>query len=292
MEKPEDRLRWGTEQRLEFVEFRAFWEGGVNRSDITEQFGVSVPQASNDLTLYQKLAPANLRYDSSEKRYVPTVEFTPRFMTPSADRYLVQLRSISDRVIRLDDTWIVQPPQIDAMPVPSRRIEPGILKRFIAAIRSERSIEIHYQSMNPVRSEAVWRRITPHAFAHDGLRWHVRAFCHLDLKFKDFILSRCRDLAREDGQGAPPALDLHWNTMFDVVLRPNPDLTPSQQETIAMDYGMESGQAIVPVRRALLYYFEKRLRLDVDAKKDRPGEKPVVLANKSEFAKARDAAMA
>ena len=39
-------LRWGVEQRLEFIEFQLFWEGGLNRVDITRYFGVSVPQAS------------------------------------------------------------------------------------------------------------------------------------------------------------------------------------------------------------------------------------------------------
>ena len=53
-------LRWGVEQRLEFIEFRLFWEGGVNRSDITRYFGVSVPQASKDLSQYQAIAPDNI----------------------------------------------------------------------------------------------------------------------------------------------------------------------------------------------------------------------------------------
>ena len=33
-------LKWGVERRLEFIEFRLFWEGGVNRSDITDMFDV------------------------------------------------------------------------------------------------------------------------------------------------------------------------------------------------------------------------------------------------------------
>ena len=292
MDNEKGSLRWGTEQRLEFIEFRTFWEDGVRRKDITDRFGVSVPQASTDLALYQKLAPTNLRYDSSEKRYVPTAEFAPRFMQPNADRYLVQLKAIADRVIKLDDTWIVRPPDVDAMPVPTRRITPAILKRFIATIRAEASIEIQYQSMNPVRPEAVWRRITPHAFAHDGLRWHVRAYCHIESKFKDFILSRCRELRGEDKPGAKPDQDRHWISKFEVHLKPNPDLTESQRHTIALDYDMTDGQATIPVRNALLYYFEKRLRLDVDAKKDKPAEKPVIVSNWKEFVKARDAAMA
>ena len=68
-------LRRGPEQRLEFIEFRLFWEGVVNRSDLVGRFGVSVPQASNDLTAYRQLAPENVIYDLSGKRYVPATTF-------------------------------------------------------------------------------------------------------------------------------------------------------------------------------------------------------------------------
>jgi hypothetical protein len=291
VQNQDEKLRWGTEQRLEFIEFMAFWEGGVRRADITGRFGVSVPQASNDLTLYQKLAPSNLRYDSSEKRYVPAPEFAPRYMRPSADSYLAQLQAIADDTLRKEDTWIAQPPSVGVMPVPTRRVDPAILKRFIATIRAGKSIEILYQSMNPHRPEAVWRRITPHAFAYDGLRWHVRAFCQIDGKFKDFILSRCHELRDEGEPGALPADDAQWTTYFDVILKPNPDLTDSQRRTIAVDYDMQHDQAVVQVRAALLYYFEKRLRLDIDSTKDRPAEKPVIVANWDEFVEARDEAM-
>lgn len=294
MDKSDERIRWGTEQRLEFIEFRTFWEGGVNRSDITQRFSVSVPQASNDLTLYQKLAPANLRYDSSEKRYVAAPDFAPRFMKPDADRYLVQLKAVSDHVMSIGETWIARPPDFDAMPVPTRRVDPPILKRLIAAIRAERSIEIYFQSMNANRPEAIWRRITPHAFTHDGLRWHVRAFCHIESKFKDFIISRCRELRDEGAPGAKPSEDRPWNSFFEVILKPNPHpkLSESQRDAIAFDYGMVDGRASISVRRALLYYFEKRLRLDVDPAKDSPAERPVIIENLAAFREARDAVKA
>ena len=67
-------MRWGVEKRLKFIEFRLFWEGGINRADIVDQFGVSVPQASKDLTLYEEKAPGNLIYDKSAKRY-PSLTF-------------------------------------------------------------------------------------------------------------------------------------------------------------------------------------------------------------------------
>jgi hypothetical protein len=42
------------------------------------------------------------------------------------------------------------------------------------------------------------------------------------------------------------------------------------------------------VRKALLYYFQKRLRLDVAGVLDNPRETPVVVANRTEFDSALD----
>ena len=70
---PSSELKWGIEQRLEFIEFRLYWEGAINRSDIMGRFGVSMPQASKDLSRYQELAPENMAYNKSEKRYLPAI---------------------------------------------------------------------------------------------------------------------------------------------------------------------------------------------------------------------------
>ena len=180
MTDPNERVRWRTEQRFEFIEFRLFWEGSIKRADIAGRFGVSDPQATNDLNLYRELAPDNLFYDSSRKRFLPTQTFQPRFLKINADRYLTQLKAIADGVLRLEDTHLPECPPVDAMPIPRRRVDPDVLRRIVGAIRGGRSIEILYQSMSPHRPEPIWRRITPHAFGYDGLRWHVRAYCHLD----------------------------------------------------------------------------------------------------------------
>jgi hypothetical protein len=59
-------------------------------------------------------------------------------------------------------------------------------------------------------------------------------------------------------------------------------LTP-QQKTVQLDYGMQGGRTVLRVRRALLYYLNKRLRLDIAEKQDRPKETPVVVANRAEY---------
>ncbi len=56
-------VRWGIERRLEFIEFRLFWEGHVNRSDLMAAFGISINQASADLNRYLGMAPGNMVYD-------------------------------------------------------------------------------------------------------------------------------------------------------------------------------------------------------------------------------------
>jgi predicted DNA-binding transcriptional regulator YafY len=285
-------MRWGVEKRLEFIEFRLFWEGGINRADIMDAFGVSVPQASKDLSLYEEKAPGNLRYDKRQKRYSAAADFKPVFLKPEADQYLTQLRSVSDRIVPTTETWLAEAPQADAMPVPHRRVDVAVLRALLAAIREGRALEILYQSMNPIRPEPTWRWITPHAFGNDGLRWHVRAFCHIDRKFKDFLLSRCLETRGEAEPGATPEQDVFWNETFAVLLSPNPALSKSQQQIIAQDYNMDGNRVSVPVRKALLYYFEKRLRLDGISSLDEPHQTPVVIKNQDEFSNALAEVMA
>jgi predicted DNA-binding transcriptional regulator YafY len=279
-------MRWGVEKRLEFIEFRVFWEGGINRSDIMERFGVSVPQASKDLSLYEEKAPGNLVYDKRRKRYLAAPGFKPVFLKPEADIYLSQLRSVSDRLVSTEETWLSDMPETDAMPVPHRLVDVNVLRALLTAVRRRRAVEILYQSMNPSRPEPTWRWVTPHAFSNDSLRWHVRAYCHIDRKFKDFLLSRCLEARGDAEPGAPAADDVFWNESFMVVLSPNPALSQNQRTVVAQDYDMKGGQVSVPVRKALLYYFEKRLRLDGVSALDGPHETPVVIANRTEFAQA------
>ena len=283
MDNKEERRRWGTDQRLEFIEFRLFWDGGVNRSDLTNHFGVSVPQASNDLSLYKELAGENLHYDSSGKRYEPTSGFEPKVLKPNAERYLAQLKAIADNVIDAAETPLGAIPDLGVMPVPRRRVEPESLRQLLHAVRTRQSIAIEYQSMNDNRPDPTWREISPHAFGFDGMRWHVRAFCHLEKTFKDFIISRCLSIGDLGPAQGRPVDDSDWITFFDIVLKPNPKLSPAQQRTIELDYGMQNGKCVVPIRMALLYYFDKRLRLDIAETKDRPKETPIVIHNRKEY---------
>lgn len=281
--KQAERIRWGTERRLEFIEFRVYWEGGIRRADLTETFGVSVPQASGDLSLYQDLAPGNIVYDSSEKKYVATEQFHSKFCDVSAERYLAYLKDAAGEQLKLADSWMSQIPAAETMPLPTRRLKAEVLKQMVAAVRAQRSLEVSYQSLNKEDREQAWRRISPHAFAFDGMRWHVRAFCHRDSKFKDFVLSRCESARNEDSPACDSASDRLWHERVEVVLQANPRLKPHQRAAIEEDYAMVDHRLTFSVRKALLFYFEKYLRLDYPDEGMPAEAKPLCAVNEEVF---------
>lgn len=274
--KPE--LRWGVAQRLEFIEFRLFWEGYVNRSDLMEQFGLSVNQASADLNRYIGFAPENMVYDKSARTYVPGPGFKPHFLEPDASRYLAQLRSVADGILDREDSWIANLPSFASAPTPVRGVNPETLRSVVGAIRRGQEIEVKYQSLsNP---EPRWRWIAPHAIAFDGFRWHARAFCLTDENFKDFLLSRILELRGSRDSEASAADDHDWHNEVTLEVGPHPDLSETQAKVIALDYGMRGGSAKIKVRRALLYYALRRLGLDTDPAARKPQDQQIVLLNK------------
>ncbi len=251
MENDRSELRWGVEQRLEFIEFRLFWDGHVNRRDVMEQFGLSVNQASADLNRYLGFAPDNMVYDKSARTYVRGAGFKPVFDKLDAGRYLAQLRSVADGILDHEDSWIAEHPVYDAAPTPVRGVNPEILRTVVGAIRRSDAIEIKYQSLS--RPEPIWRWIAPHAIAFDGFRWHTRAFCLTDECFKDFLLSRILETRGSQPSEVGAEADKEWAEQVILEIGPHPDLSETQRKVIALDYGMQDGVAKISVRRALLY---------------------------------------
>ncbi|MBK8909271.1 MAG: WYL domain-containing protein [Rhodospirillales bacterium] len=274
-------LRWGVERRMEFIDFRLCWEGGINRGDLMRQFGVSVQQASADMARYQELAPANLIYDRNVKRYLASPDYRPVFRVDDSDRYLAHLRSLGEKLIQPDEAWMSEVPSFQILPIPSRPIAPAILKAVMKAIRKSSAIEVLYQSMS--RPAPLRRWISPHALGFDGLRWHIRAWCHIDHFFKDFVFARIHEVGASQTSEVDPEKDRAWFETVPVAIATHPDLSKAQRKTIALDYGMDDGLRVIQVRRAFLFYFLRQLRLDGGASGRDPAEQQIVLANQTEI---------
>lgn len=288
MGKARKKGPWSVEQRLEFIDFRLFWEGHVNRSDLVDYFGVSVPQASADLTQYQEKTKGNAVYDKTRKTYVAGPKFKPIFFEPSADEYLAQLRLIQSDLLSEGEAWAVRLPSYSIVPILRRRIDAGVLRRVLAAIRTRASIEVNYQSFS--HPAPTWRWLSPHALGFDGGRWHTRAWCHTHQDFRDFVLARFLDVRCTGPGAADPVGDKGWHDEVTLKIAPHPSLTDGRRRAIELDFGMVDGVVEVRTRVCLASYLERHLGLDLDPSQIPPERQQIVLMNRNEVEAARNVA--
>ncbi len=279
---PEDlkKTRWNVEKRLEFIDFRLYWDGRVNRSDLVDFFGVSVPQASADLSRYQESAPDNLIYDKSAKTYIAGPGYRPAFFQPSADGYLAQLRLLSSGILAEEQTSVLQPPEFSVVPILRRKLEPDILRRVLQAVRDHLSLEVKYQSIS--RPEPIWRWISPHALGFDGFRWHVRAWCHEHNDFRDFVIARVLAVKGSRKAEFNPLSDRGWHQQVTLKIGPNPRIQGGAREAIELDYGMVNGVVELTTRACLSTYVERFLGLDLDPSVVASDRQQIVLLNRDE----------
>ena len=259
--------------RLEFIEWRLFWEGYINRSDLEERFGISTPQASVDLRRYKELAGTNIEYNATQKRYVASKDMKSRFLRVSANHLLLQLRAWVSGVLRREDLWFSEMPTADIAPEIGRNVRPVVLRKVLNAIRTRRALSVLYQSLTSSR----WRDIAPHAIAFDGHRWHARAWCCERKEFRDFVLTRIERLGKLKPVSFNPEHDLEWSGMAKLCLCPDPGLTEEQSQAIQRDYDMRGGIREIEIRLSLAYYFIKRMNLDLDCLE--PARAQIRLAN-------------
>lgn len=277
--------RWPAQQRLEFIDFRLFWEGHVNRSDLVDFFGVSVPQASADLGTYQERARGNAVYDKTRKTYVAGPRFKPVFFAPSADEYLAQLRLVQSGLLPEEQAWAVRLPSYAIVPILRRRLDANVLRHILEAIRTRDSLEVSYQSFT--HPEPTWRWLSPHALGFDGGRWHARAWCHTRCEFRDFVLARVLEVRGTGPGGNDPARDLGWHEEVTLQIAPHPALEGGRRRAIELDYGMVAGVVEVRTRLCLSTYLERHLGLDLDPAQVPPERQQIVLVNRAEVEAAR-----
>lgn len=260
MTDDEDRRSWTITRRFEFIEWKLFWEGLLNRSDLEERFNISTPQASVDLRNYRERASENIVYDATIKAFVPAPELKLGFLKASADRLLLQLRAWMTGALPRDDLWFRNVPPVAMAPDIVRHIEPKMLRAILRAIRRKEAIKVLYQSLTNTR----WRMVAPHALAFDGYRWHIRAWACDRGDFRDFVITRVQKIGKFEAAEYDVADDIEWNTTTVLRLCPHPDLTEEQSAAIRRDYGMMRGCRKVELRLSLAYYFIMRMNLDLD----------------------------
>lgn len=272
---------WSQRQRYAFIENRLYWEGELTRNDLMSHFGISAPQASDDIAKYLELAPGNLEHDRVKKAFVATPRFKPHVTVPDARQYLTQLLLLADDAIDSSESWLGHTPMHAVMPRVRRRLDNETLRPVVSAIRQRRALEIRYQSMST--PEPILRWIAPHALVYDGARWHARSWCFNRSTFTDFVLARILSIGDHRPSGIDPAIDREWQEIFMMRLGPHPDLSNSQRQAIEMDYGMVDGSIGIQMRLCMTWYFERHYGLDLPTDQLSASRRQVVLQNRGEL---------
>jgi hypothetical protein len=268
--------KWGQERRLEFIDFRLFWDGRLNRADLANFFSISIPQASIDISLYQERVPGNIIYDRQEKAYLASDSFVPVVTSPDAHSFLNQIRQVEGQMLPRESTFLGWYPPSGVVGHPTRRVDAGTLRMILQCMRRKESVHVTYQSMN--HPEPTEREIGPHAIAFDGVRWHTRAFCFEHGDFRDFVFARILSISKGRPMEIDAQKDSAWLNMLEIIVKANPDLSVGQRRAIELDYGMEQGRLRFEVREALLFYMLQQLSLLPSSPKD--PHHLIVLANR------------
>lgn len=272
---------WGRNRRLEFIEFRLLWDGKINRGEVAEYFNISVQQASLDFAKYLNLAKQNMEYDRREKVYRATDQFKPLFLAPDTQTYLNEIHGLATGTISQSASFVGTRPPCDVVTLPVRRVRLELLLPILWAIRDDTEIDVTYQSMRSPEPTRQW--IAPHSLAFDGSRWHTRAWCHGTSRFRDFVLTRFQKVHRRRISSVNRQDDTDWQTFVVVEIEPNPNLTPSQRESVVTDFGMQDGRLSKTIRRSLVSYFLRHLRIEASQE-----SQPIVWANRAQFEDPRD----
>ena len=242
--------------RLAFIELRLRFVGDLQRQDLVKRFGVKTAAATRDMNLYRELAPGNVSYDASGKRYVLPPDFAPIFDYPT-ERVLTWLtQGFGDGEPAPLKAWV-------ACETPSNITRPALdtLAAVTRAVHRRCPLRLAYHSITSGRSV---REIVPFALIDTGLRWHVRAFDRKSQEFRDFVITRIEepvvlsDDAVADHEKSEQ--DIQWTRIVELQLVPHPD-QPHPYIT-EMDYGMKKGVLEMRVRAATAGYMLRKWSVD------------------------------
>lgn len=250
-----DSLSQTQRERLAFIEVRAFYCGDLSRGDIEKRFGVKPAASARDLATYRRLAPDNLWYDPSKRRYKPSDNFRPLF-PQSAERIMTWFKSGFGDGLNLNQRVPVPCESAQDLKFPSLEVLATVTRAIVAG----ELIKVRYFSLS---SGPSTKTLAPLALADTGLRWHLRAFDQTRKRFADFVLTRiskASNLEEPIPEKQTLSSDTQWARVVHMEIGVHPRLAHPQ--AIEADYGMRDGRLTLELRAPLVGYALRRWAVD------------------------------
>lgn len=258
------------------IELLAWWEGKVQPSQLATHWQCTRQHASSKLKAYLDKHPDSLKYVAADKNYQPVETFNPRQISREANEYLNWLTGYSPSTQSRLATWTLQPPP--------RKITPLLMRPIVRALREKRRLEVDYGSVSS--GDRNGRIIVPHHLVKTSARWHLRAWCEQNQQFRDFVLSRFHGVPELlDKSDITHADDEKWNKEVEVILAPDPRLTPEKKRVIEQDYEMENGQLTLKSKACMVHYLLHSLNVDPQKLEGEAEAQQVIVVNISDIKK-------
>ncbi len=283
-------LTWDQTLRFRLLEIVLQWEGRLTTNHLCTAFNIGRQQASRDINWYiNNYALTGVEYDSKLKGFRPTAQFVPKFSEGKVDEYLMLLHQEKQQTNECFDKGATLPlmdlryGHIEILSVPTRHVDPIIVRGLVQAARYQLRVDVDYVSLNS--GEQSGRNIVPHTLVYDGIRWHVRAYCEKKGNYLDFVMSRFRGIPELlDASDRGRDKDSEWNTFVTAIVVPNPELNAAQRAIIASDYAMIDGKLLITQRMPLLHYALERLQVNFTGEhREKPLLHPLVLKNRRDL---------
>ncbi|MFT5758582.1 MAG: putative DNA-binding transcriptional regulator YafY [Alteromonadaceae bacterium] len=248
-----DELSYAQRERLIFIDLCLSYLGEISRAELIDKFQTGPAAATRDFATYKELAPENMELIHKTKTYHRTEGFKPLF-DHETETILHELSC---------GFGLSYPNQLHQACINSvSLVNPSskLISSVMRAIVKKKALKCDYVSLT---SGAKQRVIIPHSFVNNGKRWHVRAYDHNSKTFKDFVITRFKQLEIIDSDieiGEMKESDNQWNRIVDLTLIPHPK--SSFPEAIELDYAMTDGKLTIQVRAALTGYMLNQWNVD------------------------------
>lgn len=249
-------------ERLAHIELIARFWGVVSRADLISRFDIGEAAATRDFSHYRSLAPNNLVYDPSVRRYLwdegsakPLFNLAPhKTMNTLSEGFGDALQDTSRNQFAV--CLHLKEPNLETVSVVTR------------AINRKLGLEIKYHSQTTPKGAP--REIVPHSIVNTGLRWHIRGWDRKRNQFTDFVINRVSNATIIPTKPEAHELqdcDLAWVEKVKLRIVPHPK-KPELHSLLIEEYAMSNEVMEVECRKALAAYLLDSWNVDssVDAK--------------------------
>jgi hypothetical protein len=262
-------MKFDTKIRFAYLETQLYWGDGLAASDLVRTFDITRQTAQAVINAYRKLHSGQMEYNPSLKRHVASENFQPHYIREDTTAFLEYLRGQNLRAHYLDEPdWSeLEITDVDRLLRP--KLPRHIIQPILAALRHKQTLIIDYKPVMP--DDIRERIISPNHLVFASNRYHLHAYCHTILDYRDFVLSRILWVESSQEEWVSSAGSQEWNDFVTLRFRPNRELPVSVQETLLRGHSAaKDGILEIHCRKNEAFYIKRKLLKAVDINRGMP----------------------